>query len=135
CGRSCRRRASGTRSSWRYSWAFWRSSRIWRGSAVCQGRVRSCPESWPSRTDCHIRPPSLVLVSMKRERIDRWLAVAVLGHLAVTFAHGAAHNGAHVPLGGIQTAFVLLVIEVAPVAGLWLSSSRPRTGAALVAAS
>lgn len=71
---------------------------------------------------------------MTRERIDWWLAVIVLGHLAITMAHGAAHQSAHVPIAWWAQLFVLIVIVVAPIGGLVLSLRSPRTGTALVAA-
>lgn len=62
------------------------------------------------------------------------LAIAVLGHLAVTFVHGAAHAGAHVPMSIAAGIFIYAVIEAGPLAGLWLARSRPRAGGWLVAA-
>jgi hypothetical protein len=72
---------------------------------------------------------------MKRERIDWWLAVIVLGHLAITMVHGAAHQSAHVPIAWWAQLFVLIVIVIAPIVGLGLSIRSPRTGVALVAIS
>ena len=63
------------------------------------------------------------------------LAAVVLGHLLITFAHGAAHSGAQVALGPAGMAFVLAVIEVAPVAGLIWAIRHPRSGGWIVAAS
>jgi uncharacterized membrane protein len=71
---------------------------------------------------------------MKRGRFDWWLAVIVLGHLAITMAHGAAHQSAHVPIARWAELFVLIVIVVGPIVGLALSIPRPRAGTALVAA-
>jgi hypothetical protein len=62
------------------------------------------------------------------------LALAVLGHLAVTFVHGAAHAGAQVPMTLPANLFIYLVILAGPLAGLWLARSRPRAGGWLVAA-
>jgi hypothetical protein len=70
-----------------------------------------------------------------RSPADRWLTAAVLAHLLVTFAHGAAHRGADVGLGRAATVYVLLVIEVGPILGLVLSRSRPALGGWTVAAS
>jgi len=56
-------------------------------------------------------------------------------HLAVTLVHGAAHAGAGVPLTPAATLFVLLVIEIGPLAGLAWARIRPREGSAIVAAS
>jgi hypothetical protein len=72
---------------------------------------------------------------MRRERIDFWLALVVFGHLAITVVHGAAHAAAQVSLGPFAMLFVLLVIEIAPVAGFVTSIRSPRAGAALVGAS
>jgi hypothetical protein len=68
-------------------------------------------------------------------RPDNWLTAVVLTHLVVTFVHGAAHRGAAVGLGPLATIFVLVVIEVAPLAGLALSRIRPSLGGWIVAAS
>ena len=62
------------------------------------------------------------------------LAAAVLGHLAVTFVHGAAHAGAQVPMSIAASIFIYAVIVAGPLAGLWLARSRPRPGGWLVAA-
>jgi len=66
---------------------------------------------------------------------DNWLTAAVLTHLVITFIHGAAHSGAAVGLSTAGMLFVILVIEVAPVAGLVLSRFRPVLGGWTVAAS
>src|SRR5262245_60484703 len=47
-----------------------------------------------------------------------WLAAIVLAHLAVSFVHGSAHSSAGVLLSASQSAFVYIVILVAPLAGL-----------------
>jgi hypothetical protein len=62
-----------------------------------------------------------------------WLAALVLGHLAATFFHGGAHIGAHVEATALQSAFILLVIEIGPVAGLVLGFWRPAAGGWVVA--
>ncbi len=72
---------------------------------------------------------------MRRKAFDGWLVGVVLGHLLVTFVHGAAHRDAQVGLGLAGTLFVLLVIEIAPIAGLVLSISGKRAGGWVVAAS
>lgn len=64
-----------------------------------------------------------------------WLAAAVLAHLAVTLVHGAAHRGAAVDLSPAAGLFVLLVIVIAPLAGLVLSRFRPELGGWTVASS
>jgi hypothetical protein len=72
---------------------------------------------------------------MKRGRIDWALAAIVLAHFAITMAHGAAHQSAHVPISLWAQLFVLIVIVAAPIVGLGLSIRSPRTGVTLVAAS
>ncbi len=62
-----------------------------------------------------------------------WLTVLVLGHLIATFLHGAAHMGAHVATTPLQSAFILSVIEIGPVAGLALALRRPTAGAWVIA--
>jgi hypothetical protein len=61
------------------------------------------------------------------------LALIVFAHAAVTVLHGAAHAGAGVFLGPAGTAFVLLVIEAGPLAGLWLSRTHAAAGGWLIA--
>jgi hypothetical protein len=70
-----------------------------------------------------------------RAPADHWLTAAVLAHLLVTFAHGAAHSGANVGLGPAATVYVFLVIEAGPLLGLLLSRSRPALGGWTVAGS
>jgi hypothetical protein len=71
---------------------------------------------------------------MDGRKARRLLAVAVLGHLIVTLLHGAAHAAAHVPVSVAANLFILLIIEIGPLAGLWLARSHPRAGGWLVAA-
>ena len=61
------------------------------------------------------------------------LAAVVLTHLAISFVHGRAHEGAQVPLPFASTLFVYIVILAGPLVGLGLSRWRPRTGAWVVA--
>jgi len=68
-------------------------------------------------------------------RPDNWLTAVVLTHLVITVVHGAAHQGAAVPLGLLGTIFVVLVIEVGPLAGLAVARLRPSLGGWIVAAS
>lgn len=63
----------------------------------------------------------------------RWLAAAVLSHLAVSIAHGTAHTGANVPLSPADTLFVFVVILAGPVAGLALTWPAKRIGSWLIA--
>jgi hypothetical protein len=64
----------------------------------------------------------------------RGLAIVVLAHLLVTLAHGAAHAGARIPTTFAANVFIWTVILIGPLAGLWLSRSRPAAGGGLVAA-
>jgi len=64
----------------------------------------------------------------------RLLGVLVLGHFVITLIHGAAHAGAQVPMSSAANAFIILVIEAGPLAGLALSRSRPAAGGWIVAA-
>ena len=66
-------------------------------------------------------------------RPSSWLAVIVLGHLAISLVHGAAHSGAHVALSAPATAFVFVVILTGPVAGLVMMRPAARLGAGLIA--
>lgn len=48
-------------------------------------------------------------------------AVALVGlHYLVNLAHGAVHGAIPVPLTTAQRAFVVLVVTVGPVLGIWL---------------
>ena len=69
-----------------------------------------------------------------RRRLDPWLTALVLGHFIVSLAHGAVHAEAGVALDPGSALFVLVVIGIGPVAGLTWSSTRPRAGALVVAA-
>jgi hypothetical protein len=64
-----------------------------------------------------------------------WLAAFVIVHLGLAVVHGVAHSGAHVPLSTAALAFVIVVIQIGPLAGLALTRVEPRIGAAVVAAS
>lgn len=57
---------------------------------------------------------------MNRRPLRLWLTAAVLSHLLVAMAHGAAHAGAHVPLSRAADLFVLIVIVAGPLVGLAL---------------
>jgi MFS family permease len=63
------------------------------------------------------------------------LAAAVLIHLAISVVHGAAHDGAQVPLSLAGNLFVYIVILAGPIAGLIASRWFPREGAWIVAGS
>jgi hypothetical protein len=65
---------------------------------------------------------------------DRLLALVVLGHLIVSFVHGAAHSGARIPMTLAANLFIWIVILAGPLAGLWISRSRPIAGGWIVAA-
>ena len=61
------------------------------------------------------------------------MAAAVLVHFATCLAHGAAHDGAHVPLSAAATLFVFVVILGGPLVGLALSWRSRRLGSQVVA--
>src|SRR5262249_46167857 len=65
---------------------------------------------------------------------QRWLAAAVIAHLLVTGVHGAAHSGARIPMTLPANLYIWIVILIGPLAGLWLSRSRPVAGGWVVAA-
>ena len=62
------------------------------------------------------------------KKMKRWLGAAVvLAHFAVVMLHGAAHTQLKVELATWQTAFVLMVIVVAPLLAailIWTRFSR-----------
>jgi hypothetical protein len=62
-----------------------------------------------------------------------WLTAAVLSHLGVSIAHGAAHTGAQVPLSDAANLFVYIVILAGPLAGLALIWPAERIGSWLIA--
>jgi hypothetical protein len=63
------------------------------------------------------------------------LTAVVLIHLAISIAHGRAHDGAQVPLPLAGALFVYIVILAGPIAGLAVSRWSLRRGALIVAAS
>jgi hypothetical protein len=63
----------------------------------------------------------------------RWLTAAVLTHLVVSIAHGAAHDRAHVPLSLAANLFVYIVILAGPLIGLALTWPAVRLGSSIVA--
>lgn len=69
---------------------------------------------------------------MDRNRQHLALAVVVVLHLAVTLAHGWAHSAAAVPLGGVALAFVIVVIQAAPLIGLAWMWKNSLAGARLI---
>jgi hypothetical protein len=64
----------------------------------------------------------------KDRSMSRWLAALVAGHLVVSIAHGAAHDGARVPLSLAGNLFVYIVILAGPIAGLALTGLAGRLG-------
>jgi hypothetical protein len=62
-----------------------------------------------------------------------WMAAVVVAHLVVSFAHGAAHTGAQVPLSRAANLFVWIVILAGPLVGLALSWPARQAGSWLVA--
>jgi hypothetical protein len=69
---------------------------------------------------------------MDRNRQQLALPVVVVLHLVVTLAHGWAHSAAGVPLGWASLAFVVVVIQAAPMIGLAWMWTNPRAGARLI---
>ena len=69
---------------------------------------------------------------MDRNRQHFALAVVVVLHLVVTLAHGWAHSAAAVPLGRASLAFVVVVIQAAPLIGLAWMWTKPVAGARLI---
>ena len=64
----------------------------------------------------------------------RILWALVLGHFAVTLVHGAAHAAAAVPMTLAANVFIVLVIEIGPLAGLLMVRKSPIPGAWIIAA-
>lgn len=62
------------------------------------------------------------------------MPAVVIGHLVVALVHGAAHNGARVPLSTTGNLFVFIVILAGPLVGLALTRASVRAGTSLVAA-
>lgn len=69
---------------------------------------------------------------MDRNRQQLALSVVVILHLVVTLAHGWAHSAAAVPLGWLSLAFVIVVIQAAPLIGLAWMWRNPLAGARLI---
>jgi len=71
---------------------------------------------------------------MRRDKTARTIVAAVvLGHLAVSVVHGAAHSGARVPMTRAANLFIWIVILAGPLIGLWISRSRPVAGGWVIA--
>ena len=64
-------------------------------------------------------------MSMNDKAAWRWLAAAVLAHLVVSIVHGAAHDGARVPLSPAANLFVFIVILAGPLVGLGVDVAGP----------
>jgi MFS family permease len=62
-----------------------------------------------------------------------WLIAAVLSHLVVSLVHGAAPNGAHVPLPPAANLFVFVVILAGPLVGLAWTWRSGRIGSWIIA--
>ena len=67
-------------------------------------------------------------MSRNRGSARHWLAAVVVSHLLISFAHGAAHEGARVPLSPAQKLFVYTVILAGPLVGLALAWRAQRLG-------
>jgi len=75
---------------------------------LCRGlSVPACPHADTSRFALLARQPGM---SGSANPGRRWLTAAVLSHLVVSIVHGAAHNGAQVPLSPAANLFVFTVI-------------------------
>jgi hypothetical protein len=72
-------------------------------------------------------------MSRPRHRAWIWLCSAVVAHLVVSFAHGTAHERAHVDLPPASAAFVYVVILAGPLIGLALTWPAERLGSWLIA--
>jgi hypothetical protein len=69
-------------------------------------------------------------------RPARYVTFLVLVHLPITMAHGVAHRELQIGLTSSGSAFVGLVVVVAPLLAMWLAwRPRERFGLALLAAS
>jgi peptidoglycan/LPS O-acetylase OafA/YrhL len=75
----------------------------------------------------------LSAMRLKETSLRRWLAAAVLTHLAVSIIHGAAHTGAHVALSQAATLFVFVIILIGPIVGLVLTWPARRMGSWIIA--
>lgn len=63
----------------------------------------------------------------------RWATAVVVVHFAITVVHGVAHNRAPVDIEPWQSAFVSIVIVVAPFVGLFLlARDKPVLGGAVI---
>ena len=69
---------------------------------------------------------------MNGNRQQLALSVVVALHLIVASAHGWAHSAAAVPLGAVALAFVIVVIQAAPLIGLAWMWKNPLAGARLI---
>ena len=60
------------------------------------------------------------------------MTAIILAHLIVSFAHGAAHAQAHVPLSRAANLFVYIVILAGPLIGLAVTWPAQRIGSWLI---
>jgi hypothetical protein len=71
---------------------------------------------------------AFALLKGGEKNMNRWLGTAVvLAHFAVVMLHGSAHTQLNVGLAPWQTAFVLIVIVIAPLLAailIWIRFSR-----------
>ena len=63
-----------------------------------------------------------------------WIAGIVVMHVVISIFHGAAHDGAHVPLSRAGTLFVFIVILAGPIAGAAVMWRNTAIGSWIVAA-
>ena len=62
-----------------------------------------------------------------------WFEAVVVSHFLISVAHGAAHEGARVPLSQAQNLFVYTVILAGPLVGLALAWRAERLGHWIIA--
>src|SRR5262245_50584939 len=87
--------------------------------------------SGASRFQGFTRPPGMT--AQTHDSAWKGMALVVLAHLLTSIVHGAAHNGAAIPLSLVATLFVFIVILAGPVAGLALSWRAERLGSLIIA--
>jgi hypothetical protein len=63
-----------------------------------------------------------------------WLLATVSAHLVATVVHAASHAAASVNTTPLQNVFILAVIVIGPLAGLWLAGRHDAIGGWLIAA-
>jgi hypothetical protein len=69
-----------------------------------------------------------------QNRYRLWTALIVLSHFIISVIHGRTHSDARIPLSGLATAFVLVVILAGPLIGLGLTWLNRQIGDGVIAA-